>query len=490
MKKIITLFLLFLTGIILFGCNPTDNPTNPNDPVEFFDIYSLNDLHGAVEDISGRGIARIGNYLQLQREVNPNGTIVVTAGDMLQGTGISSLTKGKVVIDALNIIGIDAFTIGNHEFDWGISEIKKFHDGDTENGEADFPFLGANIYERETNTQVDWADTYTIIERGDVKVGIIGTLAVEQMGSIAPDLVAPYIFINPVDVIRDIVFDLRTNQDVEVVIINAHDHNDSFNNAMAALSGDYRVDAVTNGHTHRAYTQEKARSGLAPLPIVQAGSSGSHIGHIRLYWDQNTRQITNVNARNIEVKASLASNLPAIHDMIQEVKLEVDVILQEVLAVAGQYVSRLDGTQWAANVMQVASGAVLGLVNDAGIRSPAFPILQNEEVTVARMYQLMPFDNFVKTAMMSPAEIRTLIANNNNWLTFSNNYSISGNQLLIDGVALNENEKYLVATMDYVFDQDDVGFLEAEDQVYTGILFRDYLIEALRSAPNNIWYLQ
>lgn len=491
MKRILTWLLLLATAFILIGCDPLENgPINPEDPIPYLDIYTLNDLHGAVEDTQGRGIARIGNYLITQKENNPNGTVIVTAGDMLQGTGISSLTKGNVVIGALNKIGIDAFTIGNHEFDWGIDEIRKFHDPEQDNVQAEFPFLGANIYEREDNSQVDWADTHVIIERSGIRIGIIGILGEYQVNSIAPGLVAPYIFLNPIDVIRDITYDLRTNENIDIVIVNAHESGDAFNQALANLSGDYRIDAVTNGHTHRTYAQEFQRANYARLPVVQSGSSGSHIGHIRLYWDHNTRIVTNVNARNIEVRETLTTNHPEILSYVMTIKEEVDIILQETLAIAGQYIGRSEGTQWAANIIQRASGASIGAVNNAGIRAPAFPIYKDEAVTVARIYELMPFDNFVKTARMSPQEIRNLIANNSNWLTFSDNVSIVGNTVYVGGVALDESLKYVVATMDYVFDQENVGFLDAEDQIYTGVLFRDYLIEELRQAQNGVWFLQ
>ena len=65
-----------------------------------------------------------------------------------------------------------------------------------------------------------------------------------------------------------------------------------------------------------------------------------------------------------------------------------------------------------------------------------------------------------------------------------------GNTVYVGGVALDESLKYVVATMDYVFDQENVGFLDAEDQIYTGVLFRDYLIEELRQAQNGVWFLQ
>ena len=57
---------------------------------------------------------------------------------MFQGAAVSAMTRGKVVADIMNYIGFDAMTLGNHEFDWGINDIIRYHDGDEENGEANF----------------------------------------------------------------------------------------------------------------------------------------------------------------------------------------------------------------------------------------------------------------------------------------------------------------------------------------------------------------
>ena len=71
--------------------------------------------------------------------------MILSSGDMFQVTAVSNLSRGEVVVAAMNLIGFDAMTIGNHEFDWGVPALRRFCDGDEGNGEASFPFLAANI---------------------------------------------------------------------------------------------------------------------------------------------------------------------------------------------------------------------------------------------------------------------------------------------------------------------------------------------------------
>ncbi len=92
------------------------------------------------------GIYKIGDFLIKEKQNSPETTLIISAGDMFQGTAVSSMTRGrKPVVDAMNIIGFDAMTLGNHEFDWGIDVVLKYQDGKEENGEAKLSIFGSLI---------------------------------------------------------------------------------------------------------------------------------------------------------------------------------------------------------------------------------------------------------------------------------------------------------------------------------------------------------
>ena len=96
----------------------------------------------------------------------------------------------------MNDIGFTAMTLGNHEFDWGLDKIAKYKDGDLTNGEANFPFLGANIFYKGTNRRPDWIDPYTIVDYNGLKVGIVGVVGGTQESSILALNVAEYDFLD------------------------------------------------------------------------------------------------------------------------------------------------------------------------------------------------------------------------------------------------------------------------------------------------------
>ena len=132
----------------------------------------INDTHGAFVDNQYPGVERLASLIkQLGDEY-----IKIANGDILQGSYISNILCGYPMIDALNNMNFNAYVIGNHEFDWGLDKIAEYKDGNLTNGEANFPFLGANIIDKKTNEIVDFLEPYTIIEKKDVRVGIIGLI--------------------------------------------------------------------------------------------------------------------------------------------------------------------------------------------------------------------------------------------------------------------------------------------------------------------------
>lgn len=83
---------------------------------------------------------------------------------MFQGGAESNITYGDVVIDAMNIIGFDSMTIGNHEFDWGEEVLSAMA------SKMDFPLLGYNIYYKGTLNRPSYLKPSTIIKKKVLKL--------------------------------------------------------------------------------------------------------------------------------------------------------------------------------------------------------------------------------------------------------------------------------------------------------------------------------
>ena len=104
-------------------------------------VLSINDFHGALAPAGKNvGAVKLVDALKTEKAKNPEGTIIVSAGDNYQGSAMSNLLYGEPVSAVFKEIGIELSAVGNHEFDWGIDRITKWAE------DGGFIFVCTNIY--------------------------------------------------------------------------------------------------------------------------------------------------------------------------------------------------------------------------------------------------------------------------------------------------------------------------------------------------------
>ena len=125
-------------------------------------------------------LQRVHGYVAQQCKENPAGTILIDGGDMLQGEPTSYYFNFVAreghhrVADICNYIGYDVAVVGNHDIETGHEVFDSYVDS------CNFPVLGANVIDTETNEP--YFQPYTILRRGGVKIAVIGfiTAAIPQ----------------------------------------------------------------------------------------------------------------------------------------------------------------------------------------------------------------------------------------------------------------------------------------------------------------------
>lgn len=473
MKKMITLLLvitLFLTGcekpVEELDCElyPTHvdclEPEIPKDPdpepevpldLNFLDIYYMNDFHGAIlEDGDSIGLEGIGNYINSRREAYPDNVLVISGGDMLQGSALSNYFNGLSTIDLMDEIGFDAMALGNHEFDWGLETVTQYFDEDESNGEANFPLLGANVFYEGTTTRPDHIDPYIVVEKGDLKIGIIGTIGFGLEYSIATNKVEGYEFAYPVPIIEEHAITLRKDLGCDIVIWVGHDKGD-YNEDIANLSGDAKIDALFNAHSHSDYANR-----YLGVPSVQSGSKGEFLGYVRLnLTEENT--ITSFDADNLSKYESayfIQEYLP-IKNMVDGYKSETDELFSTAVIDTASFYNTTNLSRWMAKLMRVAAEADIGFQNYGGTRAP----IESNTITYATLYEIWPFDNVVKTVYLKGSVINSLKSSGLAYDTEIDTFI--------------DDQLYKVATNDYIFDKTTNPFLEGEQIENTGLLQRE-----------------
>lgn len=221
-------------------------------------IIGTSDVHGNVWGYSYEnnaettdGLARVSTYVDQTRAQNPN-TILVDAGDTIQGTIMtddlySKSNANHPMIAAMNAMKYDAWTLGNHEFNFGLDNLK------TVMSQAKFPVLAANITYKNTGKLFTGAG-YTIVERSGVRVAIIGVDT--------PDIpvwdgakVSSLTFAPMASAVKSCIKEIGNKADI--IMVSAHAGMDSeFSDATGAdaakeiLAENPEVDVLQVAHMH------------------------------------------------------------------------------------------------------------------------------------------------------------------------------------------------------------------------------------------------
>ena len=189
-----------------------------DDLYEYIDLYELSDFHGAVYEEKHSngtyiGLPKLASYFDNKRSSNPGGTVILSTGDMFQGSADSNLTRGYMVNYCMQYIGFDAMALGNHEFDWTDEWIKK--NAELQYNTTSVPYLGANILK---NGEIpSFLHKSTIVERGEYKIGVIGTIGNNLEASVLKSAREGYEFVPYADIVNAEALRLKTEEHCNAV---------------------------------------------------------------------------------------------------------------------------------------------------------------------------------------------------------------------------------------------------------------------------------
>ena len=258
----------------------------PNPRETLITVLHTNDTHSQIDPIlendktyAGKGgVARRATLVKRIRNENPN-TLLIDAGDVLQGTPYFNFFKGEVEYKAMSMIGYDAGTLGNHEFDNGVESLSKALQF------ANFDIVSTNYDVRGTLLE-NKVKTHVVKQVGGVRVGLFG-MGVSPEGLITPDNFKPVKYLDPVRMARGVVKLLREQERCQLVFGMSHlgyfpnpKENDIGDTQVAAqVDG---IDFIASGHTHtfmKAPVLQKTPNGGNTV-IFQVGRSGIYVGRV------------------------------------------------------------------------------------------------------------------------------------------------------------------------------------------------------------------
>ena len=233
------------------------------------DFYAVNDLHGKfLQSDSQPGVGGLTTYLK-EAKASQENTILLSSGDMWQGSSESNLTKGKIINDWMSEMDFVSMTLGNHEFDWGTSYIAQ------NAATCDVPFLAINVYEKSTNQRAPYCQPSIMVETGGAKIGIIGAVG-DCYSSISSDKVQDVYFqtgSSLTSLVKAEANRLRA-AGADCIVYSLHDGTEGYDES---LSNGY-VDLVFEGHTHSRYVNQDSKG----VYHLQGGGENKNVSHATL----------------------------------------------------------------------------------------------------------------------------------------------------------------------------------------------------------------
>ena len=419
-------------------------------------LLAINDFHGNIEAntpgtiredtpagpaIPAGGAEYLATYIRNLRAQNPRNTLVVSAGDLIGASPLASaLFHDEPTIEAMNKIGLDLNSVGNHEFDEGTTELQRIasggchpvdgcydRDGDGDKDRyrgARFQFLSANVVRESTGKPL--FAPYAIRRIGGVRVGFIGMTLEGTPDIVAAAGIQGFKFLDEADTANRYAAELR-RRGVNAIVILLHQggaQTAPFNiNGCNGLTGDITdivnrtskdVDLFLTGHTHQPYNCV-----IDGRPVTSAASFGRLVTDVDATLDRRTRDFAQIKAQNVVVRQTDAAGNPVprapdISALVQHYQALAAPLANRVIGyLAGPATKASDdsGENQAGNLIadsQLAAtkgpaGAVAAFMNPGGVRgTTGFPA---GEITYAKAFEVQPFGNTMVTMTLTGAQL-------------------------------------------------------------------------------------
>jgi 5'-nucleotidase len=248
-------------------------------------ILHTNDTHSHIEPISGGrnnglgGVARRAALVNKVREENPN-TLLLDCGDIFQGTPYFNFYGGELEIKLMSMMGYDAATIGNHDFDNSIEGLYK------QLPNASFDFVISN-YDFSNTLMDGHIKSRKVIVKDGIRIGLFG-VGIQLQGLVEPKMYKETVYNDPVEIAKDQARLLREEDHCDIVICMSHlgysyrGDKVSDLSLAAATSG---IDLIIGGHTHTFLDAPEIVKNAAGKNVMvnQVGCYGIHLGRIDFY---------------------------------------------------------------------------------------------------------------------------------------------------------------------------------------------------------------
>lgn len=458
-------------------------------------VLFFNDLHGnlmpfnvkkddgSIAEVGGiAGIAAMVKKIRIENRSKGIQTFLLVAGDMLQGTPMSTVFQGKPDMEIFNVMGVNAMTVGNHEFDFGLDNYLSLKKG------ARFPIISSNIIWKDTRQLMNEPSVSFTIGQ-DVTLTVIGATTTELLTTTAPANVA---MVDVLDSVRTVSEAFQKAQNRGPVILLSHSRFQTDADIARANPG---LTAIIGGHDQLLFDPAKIAAGV---PVYQAFEKGRYLGRLDITVNPRTKKTVAQKARYIPITADTKPD-PETMNILHVYSKKLDATFKEVV---GESLVFLDGERgriryeetnlgnFVSDIMRANTGSDIAFINAGSLRSS----LDKGPVTIEGVFKVMPYPNEIIVEKLTGAEVLEALTRSvqgtrededGGFLHASGiKFRIRGKnveQVIVGTAPIDAVKTYTVTITDFMYSGGD-GYkvFSGKAAVKTGLPLRELLVETIR----------
>jgi 2',3'-cyclic-nucleotide 2'-phosphodiesterase (5'-nucleotidase family) len=338
-------------------------------------ILHLNDLHAHISPENGRGgFAYLATVIRHER-ANCTDCILLNAGDLVQGTPVSTIFRGAPIYELANLLGFDAATLGNHEFDYGWAQAGNFA------AMANYPIVTANVVNAAGKTLTPRA--YVILKVNGLRVAVIGGMTDTLNTLTTPKTLGEWHTTPVVATVRKYAAELKSQSDLIVLLahIDGREENEILNSVP-------EIPVLVTGHIHTGITEALSHDGRV---LVRVKSYGVELGRLELKVDTEKKAPVSWTWKRIPVDSAKVEPDP---EMARQVKHWEDAVTAQVdrpLAVAKRAFNKSEVKRLIEQALREETHSDFAWMNSGGVRDT----LPQGQLLDRNIWNIMPFDNEV-----------------------------------------------------------------------------------------------
>jgi 5'-nucleotidase / UDP-sugar diphosphatase len=350
-------------------------------PASFAEVRSLtilhtNDLHARLSPLESNrgGFAYLETVIRRQRE-GCTDCILLNAGDLVQGSPVSTIFHGLPVYEIGNLLGFDAATLGNHEFDYGWPQARKFL------ATARYPIVTSNL---QNGKGEDFVKPYVILKVNGLRVAVLGAMTDTLNTLTTPKEMGDWHTLPVIATARKYAQQLKAESDVIVLLAHITGEEE-----LAFLKTAPEIPILVTGHLHR---------GIAGDPMTQDGrvlvrvkGYGEELGRLELQIDTEKKAPISWNWKRIPVDTMKIQPDPEVDRAVKHWEGEVTARVDRPLASSTREFTKAEVKRLIERALRDETGADFALMNQGGVRD----ILPKGPLKERQIWDIMPFDNRV-----------------------------------------------------------------------------------------------